>query len=136
MLKGNLHLDPIVELKLGTEVMNNLKRELNFLLEVYLLDGADDKRPNDETEQTPSKEMLEGSWEETKGSKSYSIPGAPDHAAVSASMDRQRTQSASSTEKHASKSTTISFTSRVGPQDKNAFAAEVLEIINTATSLF
>ena len=47
MLKGNLHLDPIVELKLGTEVMNNLKRELNFLLEVYLLDGADDKRPND-----------------------------------------------------------------------------------------
>lgn len=117
-VQGDLHLDTTVEQALGAKAMESLKRELHTLIEMYMIEG-----------------------EEKKGAKnSIDIEQAGVHGdisltTVSASLDKSKIVHPIASTPNIS-GTTISFTNKIGPHDKNAFAAELLEIITTATSFF
>lgn len=117
--KGDLHLDPAVERELGSKVMDNLKRELSILMELYQVDGEDKKISS------PG-----------HGDKASDESVAPDHHASGLSPDRPKGGISPSRGGEPSSSSAVSFASKIGPHEKNGFAAELLEIITTATSFF
>lgn len=123
--QGNLHLDPAVEKRLGLQIVENLKSELNWLLEE---DSTEVKRA----------EALE-----TLASGGEGI-GANSGVAEEEKKNKQEQVIPSGSEPESARngaggSFSWSFSGKIdesGFHCKNAFAAEVLEIMNMATSFF
>lgn len=110
-----------MEQDLGSKAMESLKRELNLLIEMYMHEGEEKK----------AKLTDSGSEEATPAvsdGPAFPLPANQLH-------DRSRAMQQNSGPAPASGGA-VSFTSKIGPQDKSAFAAELLEIITTATSFF
>jgi hypothetical protein len=137
-----------VERALGQDVMGHLTRDLNFLLDecdaVAAADAAADAADVGVTADVavavpvPVLTAPGDALPSPAGSSAGSAEEEGSPGPAPAPPQGQASRAPASPGRHGGRPQegAVTFTSRVGPQHKNAFAAEVLEIITTATSFF
>lgn len=105
--------------------MESLQQELKALIDLYNQDGVRTTL-DDSIDHKELKKAVEDSTASDRNASSTQVDGNPQPASEGT---KSRTSGGVST-------SAISFSSKVSPNDKHAFAAELLEIITVATSFF